>query len=145
MRLEVGSGAPDEYNERTPVEGRIEALPDGRLTYLGPFARGVTADMGRSAVLGIGSIRVVLHSRTVMEIDPSPFIAAGLDPADADVLQAKSHVSFRAGYASVTDRFVVADTPGPTMADLTRMPFVRRPRPLFPFEDPIERDPEAEA
>ena len=63
----------------------------------------------------------------------------------ADVLQAKSHVSFRAGYADVTDRAVVADTPGPTMIDLTRMPFVRRPRPLFPFEDPIDRDPEARA
>jgi hypothetical protein len=29
------------------------------------------------------------------------------------------------------------------MADLTRMPFERRPRPLFPFEDPTDRDPVA--
>jgi microcystin degradation protein MlrC len=142
--LEVGSGAPGAYNERTALEADVTALPDGRLTYLGPFARGVTADMGRSAVVGIGEVRVVLHGRTVMEIDPSPYLAAGLDPTQADVLQAKSHVSFRAGYAHVTDRFVVADTPGPTMADLARMPFERRPRPLFPFEDPSDRDPEAD-
>ena len=117
-RSRSGRGRGAHYNERTAVEGRVEGLPDGRLTYSGPFARGVTGDMGRSAVLGIGRVKVVLHSRSVMEIDPSPFVAAGLDPMQADVLQAKSHVSFRAGYADVTDRAVVADTPGPTMIDL---------------------------
>jgi microcystin degradation protein MlrC len=145
IALEVGSGGAGAYNERTLIEATVAALPDGALTYSGPFARGVTDDMGRSAVLAMDAIRVVLHSRPVMEIDPSPYVAAGLDPSHAEVLQAKSHVSFRAGYAHLTDRAVVADTPGPTMADLTRMPYVRRPRPLFPFEDPSERDPEARA
>jgi hypothetical protein len=35
----------------------------------------------------------------------------------------------------VTPRSVVASTGGPTTANLTTLDFVKRPRPLFPFED----------
>ncbi|MBV8395295.1 MAG: MlrC domain protein, partial [Actinobacteria bacterium] len=47
----------------------------------------------------------------------------------------KSHISFKAGFAHLTDRSVVADTPGPTTCNLPTLPYSRRPRPLYPFED----------
>jgi microcystin degradation protein MlrC len=43
-------------------------------------------------------------------------------------------VSYRTGFDPVTPRSVIAATPGPSTADLTRLPYVKRPRPLFPFE-----------
>jgi microcystin degradation protein MlrC len=140
ISLSIGSGALGSYNAKTEIEADVLGLPDGHFTYLGPYARGVTADLGDAALVGIGEVRIILHARQVLEFDPSPFIAAGLDPVAAEVLQAKSHVTYRAGYAHVTDRFVVADTPGPTAADLTLLPYQRRPTPLFPFEDPSMRD-----
>jgi microcystin degradation protein MlrC len=140
LRLVLGAGSAGDHNAATQIEADVLALPDGHLTYVGPYARGVSGDMGQSALLGVGNVRIVVHARQVMEIDPAPFIAAGLDPQAAEVLQAKSHVSYRAGYAGVTDRSVVADTPGPTAANLTLLPYRRRPRPLFPFEDPNQRD-----
>ncbi|CAN5669340.1 hypothetical protein BH23CHL8_BH23CHL8_16730 [soil metagenome] len=141
VRLTIGPGAQGAHDAATQVDADVLALPDGRLSYVGPYARGVTRDMGETALLGIGQLRIVLHARQLMEIDPAPYIAAGLDPREAEVLQAKSHVSYRAGYAGVTDRSVVADMPGPTAADLMLLPNARRPRPLFPFEDPPGRDP----
>ena len=96
----------------------------------------MAADLGPSAVLGIGAIRVVVHSTPVGLIDPEAYRAAGLDPATAEVIQAKSHVSYRAGFAPVTPRSVVASTPGPTTADLASLPWRHRPRPLWPFEEP---------
>ena len=68
------------------------------------------------------------------QIDPVLFEALGLDLGAADVVQAKSPVSFRAGYARVADRMIVADGTGPASSRLAALPFVRRPRPLFPFE-----------
>ena len=135
MALAIGTGDPDAYNARVQVEAEVVGLPEGSFTYTHPYAAGIAGHLGAAAVLAIGALRVVVHERQVIVIDPQPYVAAGLDPAHAEVLQAKSHVSYRAGFAALTPRSVVADTPGPTAADLTRLPFTRRPRPLFPFEE----------
>jgi microcystin degradation protein MlrC len=134
--LILGDGAAGAYNEATPVAGTLLSHPDGRFVYSHPFSRGLAGDLGGCAVLGIGEIRVVVHERPVGLIDPEPYVGAGLRPEEADVLQAKSHISYRAGFARVTDRSVVASTPGPTTADLASLPWRHRPRPLWPFEDP---------
>jgi microcystin degradation protein MlrC len=135
-RVVLGGGPRGAYNEATAVEGIVRSHPDGRFVYSHPFSRGIAGDLGACAVLGIGDIRVVVHERPVGLIDPEPYVGAGLRPEQAEVLQAKSHISYRAGFARVTDRSVVASTPGPTTADLASLPWRRRPRPLWPFEDP---------
>jgi len=85
---------------------------------------------------GPGRVRVVLHSRSVGVIDPALYLALGADPAESAVVQVKSHVSFKAGFDPITTRSVVAETGGPTTGDLRRLDYTRRPRPLYPFEDP---------
>ena len=134
--LTLGDGPLGAYNEATPVAGTVLAHPQGGFVYSHPFSRGLAGDLGVSAVLGIGAIRVVVHARPVGLIDPEPYVGAGLRPEDAEVLQAKSHISYRAGFARITDHSVVAATPGPTTADLASLPWRRRPRPLWPFEEP---------
>jgi microcystin degradation protein MlrC len=68
-------------------------------------------------------------------IDPALYVALGADPTEAAVIQAKSHVSFKAGFDPITPRSVVAETGGPTTGELTSLPYVRRPHPLYPFEE----------
>jgi microcystin degradation protein MlrC len=132
----LGTGPSGAWNEATRVEGVVLAHPDGRFRYSHPFSTGLAGDLGTCAVLGVGELRVVVHERPVGVIDAEPYIGAGLRPGDAEVLQAKSHVSYRAGFASLTDRSIVAATPGPTTADLASLPWRRRSRPLWPFEEP---------
>jgi microcystin degradation protein MlrC len=132
----LGHGEAGTYHAATPVRGIVLAHPEGTFRYSHPFSAGLPGDLGTCAVLGIGALRVVVHERPVGLIDPEPYIAAGLDPAGAEVLQAKSHISYRAGFAHLTSRSVVASTPGPTTADLAGLPWHRRPRPLWPFEEP---------
>ena len=134
VRVRLGRGAAGEYNQTTLLEAEVVAVPDGRFAYTGSLAVGKTGDLGTAAVLAAGRMRVVVHSQTVMVIDPAPYVAAGLNPAQSEVLQAKSHVSYREGFAPITTRSVVANTAGPTAADLTLLPYRRRPVPLFPFE-----------
>ncbi len=132
----LGTGSANAYNAATPVEGVVAAHPDGRFTYSHPFARGVAGDLGTCAVLAIGALRVVVHEKPVGLIDPEAYRGAGLRPEEAEVLQAKSHISYRTGFDPVTPRSVVASTPGPTTADLASLPWRRRPTPLWPFEEP---------
>jgi microcystin degradation protein MlrC len=131
----VGCGPPGAYNAATPLPAvRVEALFDGAFAYTHPVNAGYRASTGPSARLRAGAIEVVVHTRSVGVIDPAIYLALGADPAAAQVVQAKSHVSFRAGFAHLTDRDVLAATDGPTTAELSKLDYRRRPRPLFPFE-----------
>jgi microcystin degradation protein MlrC len=134
--ITLGSGGPGTYHAATRVQGTVLAHPEGTFRYSHPFSAGLPGDLGTCAVLGIGALRVVVHERPVGLIDPQPYVAAGLDPSSAEVLQAKSHISYVAGFANLTGRSVVASTPGPTTADLASLPWRRRSRPLWPFEEP---------
>lgn len=131
----LGSGPPGAYNQRVEVTARVERLYDGEVRYTLPVNKGYRAATGPAALLAIGPMRVVVHTRRVNVVDPALYEALGADPRQFEVVQAKSHVSYRAGFAPITERSVVADTDGPTTANLHRLPYRRRPRPLFPFED----------
>ncbi|MFO1540415.1 MAG: M81 family metallopeptidase [Chloroflexota bacterium] len=135
-RVRIGAGAPGAFDAPVEVEGEVLAHPEGRFTYTHPFSRSLPGTLGEAAVLGIGALRVVVHAEPVGLIDPEAYRGARLDPATAEVLQAKSHVSYRTGFAPLTERSVVAATPGPTTADLASLPWRHRPRPLWPFEEP---------
>jgi microcystin degradation protein MlrC len=131
----LGSGSHGAYNAATPLPGaRVEALFDGAFAYTHPVNAGYRASTGRAARLRVGAIEVVVHTRSVGVIDPAIYVALGADPVAAHVIQAKSHVSFRAGFAHLTDRDVLAATDGPTTAELTKLDYRRRPRPLFPLD-----------
>jgi len=135
LDVTLGSGPRGAYNAATRLPGaRVEALFDGEFAYTHPVNAGYRASTGPAARLRAGAVEVVVHSRSVGVIDPAIYETLGADPAAADVLQAKSHVSFRAGFERVTGHAVLAATGGPTTAELTRLDYRRRPRPLFPFE-----------
>ncbi|MCY3578464.1 MAG: M81 family metallopeptidase [bacterium] len=137
VSVSLGRGGAGEYNQATRLEAEVLAVPEGTFAYTGSLAMGKTGDLGTAVLLAAGEMRVVVHSQTVMVIDPAPYVAAGLDPAQAEVLQAKSHVSYREGFAPITTRSVVANTGGPTAADLTLLEYRRRPVPMFPFESDV--------
>jgi len=135
--LVVGSGPDGTFNARTPLRGVVRRVWDGTFVYTHPAAAGVEDSPGLAAVVEYGDITVVLHSRPVRVIDPSIYTAVGIDLSAQRLLQAKSHVSYRAGFDPISTGSVLADTIGPTAANLASLPFTVRPRPLFPFEDAV--------
>ena len=136
LELSLGTGEPGSYNERTAVTARVGRLFDGDVVYTHPVNRGYRAATGPAALLHVaGGVDVVVHTRSVGVIDPALYEALGADTAGSRILQAKSHVSFKPGFAHLTDRSVVADSPGPTSCNLPSLRYRKRPRPLYPFED----------
>jgi microcystin degradation protein MlrC len=134
VEVELGTGPPGSYNEAVRLAARVERLYDGDLVYTHPVNAGYRGSTGPAALLRRGGLAVVAHTRSVGVIDPAIYVALGVQAAAFDVVQAKSHVSYKAGFEGVTPRSVVADTAGPTTGDLAKLDFRLRPRPLFPFE-----------
>ena len=134
LRVALGSGAAGAYNEDVELDVDVQGLSDGELVYTHPVNAGYRGMAGATALLRHGPLAIVAHERSVGVIDPAVYVAAGADPAAFHVIQAKSHISYRTGFDPITPRSVVADTGGPSTANLTSLDYRKRPRPLFPFE-----------
>jgi microcystin degradation protein MlrC len=101
-------------------------------------------DMGRSAMLRIGNIGLVLTSRSGPHFAPELFRAAGYDPFASQVLVAKSPCGFRAVYSARAAAIRVVRAPGCAPSDFWNYDYRHIPRPLWPWDDIADWRPRAE-
>jgi len=134
IKISLGTGEENSFNEKTEILAKVLSHPEGTVEYEASLAKGKRGHLGKCALLGIENLKIIVHDQPVMLIDAAPYKAAGLIPSDAEVIQAKSHTTFRSGFQKISKSFFVANTPGPTPIDLTNLDYVNRPRPLHPFE-----------
>ena len=138
ITLALCDGAPGEYNERTTITGVIQKIANKKIQYTHPAAGGSLDDPGPSALIKITmnalTTYLVLHANPVRVIDPVIYELFELDVRDFSAVQAKSPNGFKVGFARVTTDYRLANTEGPTSADLFTLTFNKRPKPLFPFE-----------
>lgn len=105
------------------VTGVVERLGDGKFTLSGPMGKGNPADLGLSALLRIGGVRVVIVSRKMQAHDQEMFRHIGVEPAEQKIVAVKSSVHFRAHFQPIAERVLVAAAPGPVVADPATLPF----------------------
>ena len=115
----------------TSCTGRVKRLSDGKYVCELPPS---PIDVGRSAVLQVGGISLALSERPAPTIDQEFYRHLGLEPCQAKIVQVKSPGGFRAIYGPFAAGIFEIDTPGPTGSDLTRLPFRKIRRPLWPFD-----------
>ena len=132
----TGDGAPVQ------VTGTVRALTDGRFVMHDAGAQGSTAQMGPTAVLAIGSIRLALRSLPAYEWDTGVYSSAGLDLRDAGLVFVKSPSHFRVAYARHAARIITADTPGSACGNMRSLVLRRVTRPLFPLDDFVSPEQE---
>jgi microcystin degradation protein MlrC len=105
------------------VQAKVLRLTDGRFVCTGPMAAGNPADLGPSALLGIGPVKVLVVSRKMQALDQAMFRHAGIEPADEQILALKSSVHFRADFQPIAQEVIVVAAPGPVVADPSSLPF----------------------
>jgi microcystin degradation protein MlrC len=122
--------------EKVPLTVRVEALSDGAFVALDAGATGFLFQHGPTALLSHESLRIVVRSRPGWEWDTNMYRSAGLDPAKARMVFVKSPGHFRVAFGPLAARTLMANTDGPTVADMRKIPWRHVTRPLFPI-DPI--------
>jgi len=112
--IELTLGGKAYRDGDPPVRERftVEALSDGRFLCKGPFYGGTRADLGPSAILRIGGIRVFVASRRMQAADREIFRHIGLDPEAQKILVLKSSVHFRADFTPIAEEIVPVAAPG---------------------------------
>lgn len=136
-RLGVSLGGKIDPSFGAPIETEAEvcALCDGRFVLTGPMMRGTTINLGRTAVLGIGGLEVVVASHRAQVFDEQYFRHAGIEPTEKSVLGVKSAQHFRAAFAPIARAILVVDEGGGlTSHDLKSLPFKNVRRPIYPLD-----------
>lgn len=91
-------------------------------------------DMGTCAVIRHEELHLLITSNSCFFIDPEPYRAVGLEPADAQIVVVKSAIQFRSGFVGIEKGIMLLDSPGMSSDHLERYDFTRIPRPFYPFD-----------
>ena len=105
------------------VDATVLRVTDGRFTLTGPMSRGNPADLGPTALIGIGGVQVIIVSRKMQAYDQALFRHVGLEPAAQKIIALKSSVHFRADFQPIAEQVLVVAAPGPVLADPSSLPF----------------------
>jgi microcystin degradation protein MlrC len=138
VTLQLGHRVDPRWGSPVEVTGVVQRLLDGRFRYTGGILGGSWATMGRSAVLRIGSISVLIMTYATYDWADEQYRAAGLVPAEAKFVGVKNMMNFRYAYGDVMKAAFVLDLPGPTAPDMRALPFRRVRRPIYPLDDLAE-------
>jgi len=144
QKRRLSIGARGSSLNSGPVEGEFEVLSrsDGRFeledrnSHLASMC-GIHIDMGPSAVVRIGGVRVLLTSRKTPPFDLGQLRSQGIVPEEAAIIGVKAAVAHRRAYDPITKASYTIDTPGPCSSNLKSFPYKKIRRPIYPLDDVI--------
>lgn len=131
MEVAFGGRLDDRFGPPVITSVEVEKLTDGRFQNAGPMEAGRPTDLGPTALLRVGPLRVIVTSSAQSPNDVNYFALHGIDLGTVPVLLAKAKNHFVAAFGPAFDRILQVDTPGPAMADVSALPFRRVPRERF--------------
>jgi len=103
----------------------VERLSDGQFVAPGPYYGGRDMDMGPSAALRIGGVRVVVSSHKAQLADQSMYRYVGIEPSEQAILVNKSSVHFRADFEPIAEKLLICAAPGAMPADTAALRWTR--------------------
>ena len=85
--------------------------------------RGTKISLGPTACLRVGGVKIVVGSNKVQMLDRELYRVAGVHPEKMKILVNKSSVHFRADFTPIAHNIIVAESPGPMIADPINLPW----------------------
>jgi microcystin degradation protein MlrC len=136
LKLSLGGKSDNLHGEPIACQAKVLGLYDGK--FREPQARhgGQTEyNMGATAVIELKTGQtVMLTSRRVAPFSLGQLTSCNINPSAFQAIVTKGVHAPVAAYAPVTNLMLRVDTPGVTTADMGRLEYKHRRKPLFPFE-----------
>jgi len=136
VSLSLG-GRSGENGDPLDVTGRVRLLSDGTYRNYGPMSTGLEVSFGRTALLEIDGIDVLVGSHRQQPYDPEAFRSQGITPERERVLVLKSTVHYRAAFEPLVGAVREVATPGLCSPDLSAFEYEHVPRPIYPLDDVV--------
>ncbi len=119
-----------------PIEAiaTVKTIADGIFVNKGPMAQGLRNNIGKTVVLDMGGIEVIVSEKRFQPWDPEIFRRMGIEPADKQILVVKSALHFRAAFGPIATEIIDVDAPGMAPNNLLQLNFKNVRRPIFPLD-----------
>ncbi len=134
VTLTVGARIDQFHGDPVEISGRVRTIQDGVFSASTRFNAG-TYHRGPTVLIDCAGTEVILTSRPVLVFEPNHFRSLGIDPADRKIIVCKAEMQHRAGFEGVARKFIDVDTPGRATQVLSRLPYSKIRRPVFPLDD----------
>ncbi|MBI2807972.1 MAG: M81 family metallopeptidase [Planctomycetes bacterium] len=136
VRLRVGGKTDDQHGKPFEADFVVKGLYEGKFQETQPRHGGfLNFDQGPTAVVETPhGLSIMLTTKRMVPFSIKQLTSCGLDPSSFRILVAKGVHAPVAAYAPVSKHLIRVDTPGCTSADLARLTYHHRRRPMFPFE-----------
>lgn len=122
-----GARLSTDYGDAVRAMGTIETLTEGRFVNHGPMEKGLAVDLGPTAVIRAGEMRIIVTTRNVPVNDPAYFELHGIDLAAFPLVFVKAKNHFRAAFADRFDAIVDTETRGPAPSDISGLTYRHAP------------------
>lgn len=116
------------------LTGTLVGVSDGAYIGDGPMLGGLRGSWGPCAVLRVGDIEILVTTIRAQMTDLQQFRAFGIDPAARRVVGLKSMQHFRAAFEPIAGKVIVCDSGALCTPDLSKLPYRRVRRPIFPLD-----------
>jgi microcystin degradation protein MlrC len=133
--LTVGGKTDKRHGDPLTLTGTVRWVGQKEYRNKGPMMTGLTIDMGLAAVFVVNNVEIILTENRIQPFDAEALRCLGIEPLDRLLIGLKSAVHYRSGYQDLAARIFEVDTPGVTTPDLTKYPFRRVRRPIFPLDE----------
>ena len=147
ISLRVGGKTDGLHGEPVAVTGTVRAIVDGKWADPGATHGGIRFfDAGTSVRIDTtDGHTLLLTSKRTGNTSRWQMYSAGIEPETYRIIVAKGVHSPRPAYQPIAGEVIMVNSPGVTSADLSSFDYVRRRRPLYPFEPDAAYEPAAPA
>ena len=134
VRLNVGGKTDTQHGAPVALTGVVKTLSDGRFIHKGPMGRGTAGNMGRTAVVQVGGIEIILTERRIQPYDVQVLRSVGIEPTARKLIALKSAVHFRADYTPIAHQILDVNTPGVHSPNLFSYRYQKLRHPVYPLD-----------
>lgn len=136
FRAVFNRSPPDEFSRTLAAEATVVRIRDGDCVGRRGFYAGRRLNLGTTALLDLGGVKVVVVSIRTQCADPVFLEMMGIDIGRARSVVVKSRGHFRAGFDEFfgPGQVIEVDAPGLSSPILSRFDFRHLPRPVFPID-----------
>ncbi len=138
IELSVGGKTDRVHGDPVSLTGYVKTISDGTFVHKGPMGRGRVGQMGRTVVLKVGGVEVIVTEKRIQPYDAEVLRSVGIEPSDRKLIALKSAVHFRADYTPIAHEILEVDTPGVHSPNLFSYDYQKLRHPIYPLDPTAE-------
>ena len=123
LDVRLGGRITEAFGPPVEASARVLRLTDGRFRNSGPMEANLPVALGRTALLDVQGVQVIVTETCQSPNDAGYFALHGIDLAATRLLCVKAKNHFRAAFGGLCREIIDIDAPGPASPDLSRYRF----------------------